>query len=105
MERGSAVAGGEDVYVGVADHDGLGGSDGVRPRGRGGFGDEGEEAVGVGLFGVEAVAAVVLEEEGREVEVVADVAGGVDGFVGEDGHGERRGGRRGWLASESTTPG
>ena len=62
-----------------------------------GFGDEGVEAVRVGLLGVEAVAAVVLEEEGGEVEVGADVAGGVDGFVGEDGHGEGRGGRRGWL--------
>ena len=54
----------------------------------GGVFDEGEEAVRIGLFGVEAVAAVVLEEEAVEVEVVADVAGGVDGFVGEDGHGE-----------------
>jgi hypothetical protein len=35
---------------------------------------------------VEAVAAVVLEEEAREVEMVADVAGRTDGFVGEDGH-------------------
>jgi hypothetical protein len=38
--------------------------------------------VRVGFFEVEAVAAVVLEEEGREAEVVADVAGGIDGFVG-----------------------
>jgi carbonic anhydrase len=49
--------------------------------------------VGVGFLGVEAVATVVLEEEGREAEVVADVAGGSDGFVGEDGHeGFRTGG-------------
>ena len=40
----------------------------------------------VRLFGVEAVAAVVLEEEGRETEVVADGAGRVDGLVGEDSH-------------------
>jgi hypothetical protein len=82
---GSAVAGGEDVNVGVADHDGFGGSDGVGGDGPG-FGDEGLETVWVGLLGVEAVAAVVLEEEGRETEVVADVAGGLDGFVGQDGH-------------------
>ena len=82
---GSGVAGGEDVDVGVADHQGFGWRDGLAGEG-GGFGDEGEEAVGVGLFGVEAVAAVVLEEEAREAEVGADVARGVDGFVGEDGH-------------------
>lgn len=69
----SGVAGGEDVYVRVADHDGLGGGDGLTCDG-GGFGDEGEEAVGIGLFGVEAVAAVVLKEERREAEVRADVA-------------------------------
>ncbi len=51
-----------------------------------GFVDEGFEAVGIGFLGVEAVAAVVLEEEAREAEVVADVAGGFDGLVGEDGH-------------------
>ena len=44
------------------------GSDGAAGEG-GGFGDEGFEAVGIGLFGVEAVAAVVLEEETGEVEV------------------------------------
>jgi hypothetical protein len=82
---GTGVAGGEDVDVGVADHDGFGGGDGLACDGAG-FGDEDEDAVRVGLFGVEAVAAVVLEEEGREGEVVADVAGGVDGLVGEDGH-------------------
>ena len=70
---GSAVAGGKDVYVGVADHDGLGGGDRFAGDG-GGFGDEGEEAVRVGFFCVEAVASVVLKEEAREVEVVADVA-------------------------------
>lgn len=86
---GSAVAGRKDVDVGVAYHDGLCGRDGCKVRLHGaGFGDEGEECVGIGLFGVEAVAAVVLKEEAREAEVVADVAGGVDGLVGEDGHGE-----------------
>jgi len=45
--------------------------------------------VGIGLFGVKAVATVVLEEEAVETEVGADVAGWIDGFVGEDGHGER----------------
>ena len=69
----------------------------ARPAMRAGFGDEAFEAVGVGLFGVEAVAAVVLEEEGREAEVVADVAGGFDGFVGQDGHEDFRMGGRGWL--------
>ena len=42
--------------------------------------------MGVGLLGVEAVAAVVLEEETVEAEVRADVMGGIDGLVGEDGH-------------------
>jgi hypothetical protein len=90
---GSGVAGGEDVDVGVADHDGFGGCDGwgvgVSFAEDGvGFGDEGFEAVGVRLLGVEGVAAVVLEEETVEGEVGADVAGGVDGLVGENGHGE-----------------
>ena len=44
--------------------------------------------MGIGLFGVEAVATVVLEEEAVEAEVLADVAGGVYWFVGQDGHGE-----------------
>ena len=60
--------------------------------------------MGVGLLGVEAVAAVVLEEEAVEAEVGADVAGGVDGLVGEDGHGEV--GRAPRMASrDSMTPG
>ena len=59
---GAAVTGGEDVDVGVADHDGFGGGNGAAGEG-GGFLDEGFEAVGVGLFRVEAVAAVVLKEE------------------------------------------
>jgi hypothetical protein len=81
----AAVASGEDVNVGVADHDGLGGDNGaVCEKAR--FGDESLQTVRVGLLGVEAVAAVVLEEEAREVEMVADVAGRTDGFVGEDGH-------------------
>lgn len=80
---GSAVAGGEDVYVGVADHDGLSGGDG-RVDELTGLGDEGEQAMGIGLFSVEAVASVVLEEEAGEIEVVADGAGGVDRLVGEE---------------------
>jgi hypothetical protein len=72
---GAGVAGGEDVRVGVADHDGFCGGDGVSGD-CAGFGDEGLDAVRVGLLGVEAVAAVVLEEEAGEVEVGADVAGG-----------------------------
>src|ERR1700677_1566335 len=67
----AAVAGGEDVDVGVADHDGFGGGDGVAKE-DGRFGDESLEAVRVRLFGVEAVAAVVLEEEAREAEVSTD---------------------------------
>jgi carbonic anhydrase len=81
----AAVAGGEDVDVGVADHDGFGWGDGAT-REDASFLDEGFESVGVGLFGVEAVPAVVLKEEARETEVIADVPGGVDGFVGQDGH-------------------
>ena len=42
--------------------------------------------MGIGLLGVEAVAAVVLEEETVEAEVCANVTGGIDGLVGEDGH-------------------
>lgn len=82
---GAAVAGGEDVSVGVADHDGFGRSDGAADD-LAGFGDESLEPVGVGFFRVEAVTAVVLEEERGEAEVGADVARGVDGFVGQDGH-------------------
>ena len=65
----------------------FGGGDRCAGEG-GGFGDEGEEAFGVGLFGGEGVAAVVLEEEWSEAEGGADVARGDDGFVGEDGHGQ-----------------
>ena len=86
---GSAVACGENVDVGVADHDGFGGGDGAAREGAR-LVDEAFEAVGVGLFGVKAVAAVVLEEEGRQAEVVADVAGGFYGFVGQDGHEDLR---------------
>jgi len=86
---GATVSCGEDIDVGIADHDGLGGSDGASCE-CGGFGDEGFEAVGVRFFGVETVAAVVLEEEARETEVGTDVAGGMDGFVGEDGHEDLR---------------
>ena len=70
---GSAVAGGEDVDVGVADHDGFCGVDGVAGDAAG-FVDKGFEAVGIGFFGEEAVASIVLEEEAREAEVIADVA-------------------------------
>ena len=71
----SAVAGSKDVNIGVADHYGLGGRDGCGVGLQGaGFGYEGEESVGSGFFGVEAVATVVLEEEVGEAEVVADVA-------------------------------
>ena len=61
---GAAVAGGEDVDVGVADHDGFGRVESA-PGDASGLIDQGFEAVGVGLFGVEAVASVVLEEEAR----------------------------------------
>ena len=82
---GAAVASGEDIDVGVADHDGFGGGDDA-PGDRAGFSDEGLKALRVGLFRVEAVTAVVLEEEARKIEMGADVAGGVDGFVGQDCH-------------------
>ena len=88
---GAAVASSEDVDVCIADHDGFGGSDGAAGDAAG-FGEEDLKAVRVGLFGVEAVAAVVLKEEAGEAEVVADVAGGVDGFVGENGHEDVRAG-------------
>jgi len=42
--------------------------------------------VRIGLLGVEAVAAVVLEEKWCETEVGADVAGWVHGLVGQDRH-------------------
>lgn len=35
---------------------------------------------------MEAVAAIVLEEVRGDAEVVTDLAGGVDGFIGEDSH-------------------
>ena len=70
---GAAVACGEDVDVGVADHEGLSGGDDFSSDGAG-FGDEGEEAVWVWFFGMEAIATVVLKEEMGEAEVGADVA-------------------------------
>ena len=81
----AAVAGGEDVDVGVADHDGFCRSDGT-PGDVTGFRYEPLKTVRVGLLGVEAVAAVVLEEKAGEIEVGADVAGWVDGFIREDRH-------------------
>src|ERR1700733_526315 len=85
----AAVAGGKNVGVRISDHDGFCGSNLPAINGAG-FGDESLEAVRVGLFGVEAVAAVVLEEEGRETEVAADVAGRIDRFVGQNGHQDLR---------------
>jgi hypothetical protein len=70
---GSGVAGSEDVYVRVADHDGLGGMDRLACKG-GSFRDEGEKAMGIGLFCMKAVAAVVLEKEAGESKVAADIA-------------------------------
>ena len=66
---GVAAAAGDDVYVGVADHDDFGGlKSGLGALGEEvvGFRDVGFEAFGVGLFGGEGVAAVVLEEERGE---------------------------------------
>ena len=59
---GSAVARGEDVDIGIADHDGFSGRDGMAGQGRG-FVNKSFEAVGCGFFGVKAVAAIVLEEK------------------------------------------
>ncbi len=86
-ELSAATLRGEGVDVGVTDHDGFMRGDRRCDQG-GGLCDEGEETGGVGLLGVEGVAAVVLEEEGLEVEGAADVARWVHGFVGEHGHGE-----------------
>lgn len=83
---GSSIAGGEDVYVRVANHEGLSWGYGFACQG-GGFGDQSEKAVWIGLFGMEAVPTIVLEEELRESEVGADIAGGIDRFICEDGHG------------------
>ncbi len=58
----ATAAGGEHVDVSVADHNGFAGQD-RNARYSAGLGDEALEAVWVGLLGVEAVAAVVLEEE------------------------------------------
>ena len=58
----STTAGCKDIDVGVADHDGFGRGDGAVGQDAG-FGYEFFKAMRVGLFGVEAVAAVVLEEE------------------------------------------
>lgn len=73
------VAGGEDVNFRVADHDGFVGL-GV------GFGHQGLGPERVRFLGFEAIAAVSLEEMLGETESGEDVAGGADGFVGEDGH-------------------
>ena len=59
---GSAVAGGEDVYVGVADHQSLSGGDGLAGQGAG-LCNESKKTVRIWFFGMEAVAAVVLKEE------------------------------------------
>ena len=58
----SAVTCGEDVDVGIADHDGFGGSDGFTCD-YAGLRNKSLKPVGIGLFGVEAVSAVVLKEE------------------------------------------
>ena len=81
----ATVAGGENVNVGVTHHEGLSGCNRFACDSAG-LSDESEKPVGVGLLGVEAVAAVVLEEKAVEAEVSADVARGVDGLVGEDRH-------------------
>ena len=60
----AAIAGGEDVNVGVADHDGFGRRNGTTGDGAG-FCNETLEAMRVGFLSVEAVAAVVLKEEAR----------------------------------------
>jgi hypothetical protein len=70
---GSSVASSENVDVGVPDHYNLGGIN-VLTGACGGLSDEGEKAVGIGFFGVEAVAPVVLEKKSREPKVIADVA-------------------------------
>ena len=59
---GATVAGGENVDVGVADHDGFSGGDGVAGDSAR-FRDQTLKAVRVGLLCVEAVASVVLEKE------------------------------------------
>lgn len=69
----AATLRGEGVDVRVADHDRMLWGE-CRCGEGGGFGDEGEEAFGIGLLGIEGVAAVVLEEERRESEGLADVA-------------------------------
>lgn len=40
----------------------------------------------IGLLGMEAVAAIVLEEKPREAEVGADIARGINWFIRENGH-------------------
>ena len=88
--QGVGGLGGGDVYGGVADHHGFGRKDGgglwIRSAKEArGFGDEGVETGWVGLLEMKAVAAVDLEEERGEGEAGADLAGWVDGLVGEDG--------------------
>ena len=60
----AAVARGENVDIGIADHNGFIGWDGVASQG-GCFGNESLETMRVGLFGVKTVAAIVLEEKTR----------------------------------------
>jgi hypothetical protein len=82
---GSTVAGGEYVDVSVANHHGFRRGDYAAVEG-GGFSNETLEAVRIGFFGVEAVAAIVLEEETRKAKVGADITGRVDRFISENGH-------------------
>ena len=51
----------------------------------GGLIDEGEETGGIGLFEVEAIATIDLEEKRRETKASADLARGSNRLVGQNG--------------------
>ena len=69
--RDAGIAGGLNIDAAIADHEGTGG-------GHAGFADEGFDAHGVGLFEIEAIAAVDAKKVG------ADAEGGEEGR-GDDG--------------------
>jgi hypothetical protein len=75
----AGVASGEHVDGGVSDHESVSGL-GV------GLAKNGLDAHGVGLLGVEAVAAVNANEKISEPEFPDDGARGIDGLIREHGH-------------------
>ena len=78
----AGVAGRLDVYLAVADHDGL-------LRRGAGFFHQRAQAKGIGLLYGEAVAPIDMEEVVGQAQPLADAARRIHGLVGEHGHDSR----------------